>query len=90
MDTVCLGCKGRRVVCGSVHGMLPMNSLIPWIMFRPDGLRWFSVVGRDISFDDRFRACLDCGLTWSRVPAKGLTRIVMERGKTELKRQLGI
>jgi hypothetical protein len=90
MGEVCPQCKGRRFVTGDVHGLLPMNALVPWVGFRPHGLRWLSIVGRDLSLDDRFRACLDCGLVWSHVRAQQLTRIILERGRPQLKQQLGL
>lgn len=58
----CLQCQSERVTKGNI--IMPGRRFTP--VFRPDGLRFFTLaLSEGSSLSDRAHACLDCGLVWS-------------------------
>ena len=69
--------------CGSLNihqGRLMPSGQASWVIFRPEGTRFFSLslYGGVVLRSDRSFACLDCGLVWSSVPRDELKEYIFK------------
>jgi hypothetical protein len=85
--TQCPHCEGHRITMGDIGG----GETWAQYPFRPDGLSfWVLGFSESILFSDRFRSCLDCGLSWSTVSPEDLTSRIAKEGKQATKEQFGL
>ncbi|MBI3880614.1 MAG: hypothetical protein HY301_11205 [Verrucomicrobia bacterium] len=82
----CPACQSERVVEGNNFNLLGGGSIQ---YFRPKGLRML-VGSADVKVTAGFCACCDCGLLWSQVNAKELTRLLKQSGSEKTAKKLGL
>jgi hypothetical protein len=90
----CPQCGSDRVTKGRILGGISS------IYFRPSGLRFWTVkaavpmIGANKTTDEFFppgaRACVNCGLLWSRVNHTLLERVLREGGNEETRKRFGV
>ena len=88
MKSKCPKCGSGKVVSGRY--LSQTDSLGTLQVFRPKGLKRFSMVGTDVSISNTFDACLDCGLLWGKIAKEKLLKIISRKGNKTLKQGLGI
>ena len=89
----CPACGSDQVTKGRILGGISS------IYFRPSGLRFWTVkaavpmIGSNKTGDEFFppgaRACVSCGLLWSRVNPSLLGRVLREGGNEETRKRFG-
>lgn len=89
----CPQCGSDKVTKGRILGGISS------IYFRPSGLRFWTIkaavpmIGANKSSDEFFppgaRACVNCGLLWSRVNPALLGRVLREGGTEETRKRFG-
>lgn len=77
---VCPACNDQRLFLGTTTTTTPA--------FRPKGLRFFCIMRKDLvpKQENRFVACLNCGLVWSGIDQTKLGALLAEKG-TKLTKQ---
>ena len=77
----CPKCGGNALTNGNaVRGMGGASQ------FQPENMRWFQFrVSQGVPLADGFRACLSCGLVWSRVAPDELRAFIEKHGTAETK-----
>ena len=76
--TKCLKCGGEDIVKGTVYG----GSDSAFSVFKPDGLRFFSLTytgGTDLRKGSY--ACLTCGTVWSQTDPSALREFIRKNCK---------
>jgi hypothetical protein len=85
MDTDhCPKCNSNAVVAGR----LPEIRGWGYKSFEPIGMRFFRFWQRGVSCPEPFRACLACGLVWTRLQPEDLRAFIDKHGKAEAKLKL--
>ncbi|MBK5187094.1 MAG: hypothetical protein JJD97_02555 [Gemmatimonadaceae bacterium] len=89
----CPACGSDRVTKGRILGGISS------IYFRPSGMRFWTLsaavpmIGANKSTDEFFppgaRACVSCGLLWSRVNPALLGKVLREGGTVETRKKFG-
>lgn len=89
----CPQCGSAQVTRGRILGGIAS------IYFRPSGLRFWTakaavpMIGANKTSDEFFppgaRACVSCGLLWSRVNPGLLARVLREGGTEETRKRFG-
>jgi hypothetical protein len=89
----CPACGSDQVTKGRILGGISS------IYFRPSGLRFWTLsaavpmIGANKTSDEFFppgaRACVSCGLLWSRVNPVLLARVLREGGNVETRKRFG-
>ncbi|MDF7809648.1 hypothetical protein P4E94_19575 [Pontiellaceae bacterium B12219] len=89
MNEICPSCQSQKTVSGR---FLDQASLGVTPMFRPDGLKAFSMVGTDVRVPNgnKFNSCLDCGLLWAKVDPDKLKKVITKHGNGKTKISTGI
>ncbi len=79
MNTTCPSCKCNNTVKGDFNRE-------PYLFF-PKGLRFFTF-SRFVELQERFYACLECGLVWSHVDGDELKNLIKKSAKPETRENL--
>ncbi len=90
MNNECPACGSDRVVTGRYLDRLGVGGV--GSIFRPYGLKVLTFTGSDIriSKGDKFTSCLDCGLLWTKLDQKKLTKVLTKHGNKRTKTKLSL
>lgn len=87
-DNKCPECGSERIAGGIVISQ--PDYVTRGAYFRPKELKPFTLFGINISFQNNFSGCVDCGFIWARVNAGKLEKVIKTKGSDRLKERLGI
>ena len=87
--TKCPSCNSNRVIQGRYIDLAGLSS---GHAFRPKELRNLAFTGTDIRIKnaDRFMACLDCGLLWSKIDTTKLVKVLSKKASKKVKQRLNL
>ena len=88
MNTKCPHCNSEKISEGRIFNQ--PDYVAPRAYFRPNGLRFFALLGVNIRIENHFLACLHCGFMWSKIDTAQLKRVLTESGTLQLKKKLGL
>lgn len=88
MNGKCPGCGSKKIAGGIVISQPDYVSRGAY--FRPKELKPFALFGINISFQNNFFSCLDCGFLWSKLSSSKLQGVISKKGSQRLKKKLGI
>lgn len=84
----CPACGGGSIVLGRYLDQLA-GGLLP--VFRPRGLKPFTLTGSDVRIPagDRFCCCVECGHLWSSVKPDQLLQVLQRYGNRQTRERFG-
>ncbi len=86
MEIACPQCKSKKIVEGRVYNQ--PDYIAPRAYFRPNGLKFFAILGVNVRMENRFFSCLECGFVWAKIDPQQLRRVLTESGTLQLKKRL--
>lgn len=88
MNDKCPGCGSSYIITGRYLDQIA-GGLLP--VFRPSGLKRFTLTGSDVRIPaaDRFCCCVECGHLWSGLKPEQLLRVLQRYGNKATRARFG-